>query len=88
MFNKLLPRFGKKVIMVKGFHITECCGINKNRIMDNYKTVDDLLRLMNLTAEELETHKELIEECRENERKIVTDWEDVSEEPGIIVVPV
>lgn len=38
--------------------------------MDNIKTVEDLIRAKNLTPEELELHRELIEECRENEKKI------------------
>ncbi len=38
--------------------------------MSEYTTVNDLLKSLNLTEEELEMHKELIEECRENERKI------------------
>jgi predicted nuclease with TOPRIM domain len=70
MFNKLLPCFGKKVIITAEFYITKYCGVNKNTIMENYKTVDDLLKSMNLTTEELEVHKELIEECRENEQRI------------------
>ena len=35
-----------------------------------HTTVNSLLESLNLTEEELELHKELIEECRENERKI------------------
>lgn len=42
----------------------------KNRIMSDYKTVDELLAFKNLTEEEIELHKELIEECRRNEKKI------------------
>ncbi len=42
----------------------------KNRIMSDYKTVDELLAFKNLTQEEIELHKELIEECRYNEKKI------------------
>ena len=42
----------------------------KNRTMSDYKTVDELLAFKNLTQEEIELHKELIEECRLNEKKI------------------
>lgn len=38
--------------------------------MNGPTTVDSLLESLNVTEEELELHKELIEECRENERKI------------------
>ncbi len=38
--------------------------------MDGIKTVDDLIKIKNLTPEEIDLHRELIEECRENERKI------------------
>ena len=38
--------------------------------MDSIKTIEDLIRAKNLTPEELELHKDLIEECRENEQKI------------------
>jgi archaellum component FlaC len=38
--------------------------------MSEYMTVNDLLKSLNFTEEEFETYKELIEECRENERKI------------------
>ncbi|HVN95075.1 MAG TPA: hypothetical protein VMT62_01480 [Syntrophorhabdaceae bacterium] len=38
--------------------------------MSAHTTVNDLLESLNLTEEELEIHKDLIEECRENERKI------------------
>jgi len=39
-------------------------------VMDGIKTIDDLIKIKNLTPEEVELHRELIEECRENERKI------------------
>jgi hypothetical protein len=38
--------------------------------MKDYRTVEALLNSLNLTREEFEFHKELIEECLENERKI------------------
>jgi len=38
--------------------------------MENVKSVNDLLKNMNLTEQEFEAHRELIEECMENERKI------------------
>lgn len=38
--------------------------------MSDYKTVDELLAFKNLTQEELELHRDLIEECRHNEIKI------------------
>jgi hypothetical protein len=34
------------------------------------RTIDDLLRAKHLSAEELELHKELIEQCKERERNI------------------
>jgi chromosome segregation ATPase len=34
------------------------------------KTIDDLLREINLTPEELEQHRELIEECKARETQI------------------
>ena len=39
--------------------------------MNGTTTVSGLLESLNVTEEELELHKELIEECRENERKII-----------------
>lgn len=39
--------------------------------MKDYRTVETLLNSLNLTTEEFEFHKELIEECMENERKII-----------------
>lgn len=42
----------------------------KRNMMNGPTTVDSLLESLNVTEEELELHKELIEECRENERKI------------------
>ncbi len=41
-----------------------------SRIMSDCKTVDELLALKNLTKEEFELHRDLIEECRHNEKKI------------------
>lgn len=38
--------------------------------MKGSTTVDDFLKSMDITAEELELHKDLIEECLENERRI------------------
>jgi hypothetical protein len=38
--------------------------------MRGITTVDSFLKSMNVTAEELELHKDLIEECLENERRI------------------
>ncbi len=38
--------------------------------MDGIKTVDDLIRAKNLTPEEMEQFKDLIEEFKERERKI------------------
>jgi Mg2+ and Co2+ transporter CorA len=38
--------------------------------MDSIKTIEDLIRAKNLTPEELELHRELIDECRKNEQKI------------------
>ncbi len=38
--------------------------------MNGMTKVSSLLESLNVTEEELELHKELIEECRENERKI------------------
>lgn len=38
--------------------------------MKEFKTVEELIRSKNLTAEELELHKELIEECRVREQRI------------------
>ncbi len=38
--------------------------------MKDYPTVEALLGSLNLTTEEYEYHKHLIEECLENERKI------------------
>jgi broad-specificity NMP kinase len=38
--------------------------------MKEIKTVDELIRSKNLTVEELELHKELIEECRQREQRI------------------
>jgi len=35
--------------------------------MANVKRIDDLINMKNLTAQEWELHKELIEECRERE---------------------
>ena len=40
-------------------------------MMNDYNTVSSLLASLNVTEEEFELHKELIEECRENERKII-----------------
>ncbi len=42
----------------------------KGTMMNGATTVNGLLESLNVTEEELELHKELIEECRENERKI------------------
>ena len=41
-----------------------------DRIMSDYKTVDEFLAFKDLSQEEFELHKELIEECRRNELKI------------------
>ncbi len=38
--------------------------------MKPVKTIDDLLREKNLTPEEMERHRELIEECRARESQI------------------
>lgn len=38
--------------------------------MKRVKTIDDLLREINLTPEELELHRDLIEECRGREAQI------------------
>ena len=38
--------------------------------MKDRESIDDLIRSKNLTAEELELHKELITECRERESRI------------------
>ncbi len=38
--------------------------------IDDCRTIDDLIKAQGLTKEELELHRELIEECRERERKI------------------
>ena len=38
--------------------------------MANIKRIDDLLSMKNLSQQELELHKELIEECREREAMI------------------
>jgi hypothetical protein len=38
--------------------------------IDDCRTIDDLLKAQGLTAEEMELHRELIQECRERERKI------------------
>lgn len=38
--------------------------------MKEFKNVEELLRAKNLTPDELELHKELIEECRVREQKI------------------
>ena len=38
--------------------------------MANVKRIDDLLSMKNLSPQELELHKELIEECREREAMI------------------
>jgi len=38
--------------------------------MDNYMTVDELLASKNLTREEWELHRDLIEDCRRNEVRI------------------
>jgi len=43
----------------------------EERTMKDYPTVEALLNSLNLTAEECEFHKKLIEECLENERKII-----------------
>jgi cell division protein FtsB len=39
-------------------------------VMKELKTVEELIHSKNLTAEELELHKELIEECRAREARI------------------
>jgi len=41
-----------------------------NRTMSDCKSVDELLAIKNLTQEEFELHRDLIEECRHNEKKI------------------
>ena len=38
--------------------------------MNDRETVDNLIRSKNLTPEELELHRDLIETCRERERQI------------------
>lgn len=38
--------------------------------MKEFKTVEELIRSKNLTAEEMELHKDLIEECRVREERI------------------
>ncbi|MBP7528490.1 MAG: hypothetical protein KA801_11215 [Syntrophorhabdaceae bacterium] len=38
--------------------------------MSNYMTVDELLASKNLTREEWELHRDLIEDCKKNEIKI------------------
>lgn len=38
--------------------------------IDDCRTIEDLIKAQGLTAEEMELHRELIEECRERERKI------------------
>ncbi|MBA4390652.1 MAG: hypothetical protein C0399_06925 [Syntrophus sp. (in: bacteria)] len=40
-------------------------------MINGYTTVSSLLESLNVTEEEFELHKELIEECRENERNII-----------------
>ena len=47
--------------------------------MNGTTTVSGLLESLNVTEEELELHKELIEECRENERKI-TEYSSVTKQ--------
>ncbi len=38
--------------------------------MGDFKSVDELLSMKNLSAQELELHKELIDECRQREAMI------------------
>jgi hypothetical protein len=52
-------------------YITLAALISVERaIMDNIKTVDDLLKAKNVTPEERELLKDIIETARTNERKI------------------
>jgi uncharacterized membrane protein len=48
-------------------------------MMNGMTKVSSLLESLNVTEEELELHKELIEECRENERKI-TEYSSVTKQ--------
>ena len=46
--------------------------------MKEFRTVEELIQSKNLTAEELELHKELIEECRMREQRI-TEFSKVAQ---------
>ena len=48
-------------------------------MMNGPNTVSGLLESLKVTEEELELHKELIEECRESERKI-TEYSTVTKQ--------
>jgi uncharacterized coiled-coil DUF342 family protein len=45
----------------------QLCAWRRRNALKPVKTIDDLLREKNLTPEEMEEHRELIEECRARE---------------------
>jgi len=61
------PRTGGRIQQKQGEPIRV---LLKEGIVKTFKTIDDLIREKDLSAEELERHQELIEECRTREAQL------------------